>query len=419
MNLLAGTYYDPAAAVTKATTALLAMTALDTTNLRLTFTAPPSGRVLVRARGGCVHGATTFPQILVGRLESSPAAGTVRGRQVSNGGGFNGTAVASTQLPVNVEYVITGLTPGTQYVWDLAYGVEVTVASTGWKYGGPNNTTTNDAFGGISFEVWDPSPIYTPASGAAPTSTVHQKLPAALVGGRMDASVGAMAADTLTAAALAADAVTEIQSGLATAAALATVDDFVDTEVAAIKAVTDKLDTALEVDGAVYRFTVNALELAPGGDPWATAVPGAYGAGTAGFILGNRLDATVSSRSPSATALSTADWTAGRAAKLDNLDAAISSRSTYAGADTAGTTTLLSRLTVGRAANLDQLDAAITSRLAAGAYAAPDNASIIAIKAKTDELSFTAAARLDVNVRAVNGIAVGGLGTAQSPWGPA
>jgi hypothetical protein len=32
--------------------------------------------------------------------------------------------------------------------------VETVVASTGLKYGGPNNTTTNDAFGGFAFEVW-------------------------------------------------------------------------------------------------------------------------------------------------------------------------------------------------------------------------------------------------------------------------
>ena len=31
-----------------------------------------------------------------------------------------------------------------------------------------------------------------------------------------------------------------------------------------------------------------------GADPWATAVPGSYGAGTAGWLLGNRLDAKVS-----------------------------------------------------------------------------------------------------------------------------
>jgi hypothetical protein len=72
-------------------------------------------------------------------------------------------------------------------------------------------------------------------------SDVIALLPAALVGGRMDASVGAMAANVMTAAAAAADLTTELQSGLATAAALATLDDFVDTEVAAIKAKTDNL----------------------------------------------------------------------------------------------------------------------------------------------------------------------------------
>lgn len=33
------------------------------------------------------------------------------------------------------------------------------------------------------------------------------------------------------------------------------------------------------------------------GDPWSTAVPGAYGAGTAGYILGTNIDTTISSRS--------------------------------------------------------------------------------------------------------------------------
>ncbi|MFW9871901.1 MAG: hypothetical protein ACFFG0_02285 [Candidatus Thorarchaeota archaeon] len=38
-----------------------------------------------------------------------------------------------------------------------------------------------------------------------------------------------------------------------------------DDEVDAVKTVTDKLDTAMELDGAVYRFTTNALEQAPSG----------------------------------------------------------------------------------------------------------------------------------------------------------
>jgi hypothetical protein len=153
---------------------------------------------------------------------------------------------------------------------------------------------------------------------------IQARLPAALVGGRMDSSVGAMAANVMTAAAAAADLTTELQSGLATAAALDTVDNLIDTEVAAIKAVTDQLATAMELDGAVYRFTTNALEQAPGAgsaptaaqvadavwdealaghavagsagqalsaaggaaDPLLNAVPGAYAAGTAGYALG-------------------------------------------------------------------------------------------------------------------------------------
>jgi hypothetical protein len=57
----------------------------------------------------------------------------------------------------------------------------------------------------------------------------------------------------------------------ATASALDAVDNFVDTEVAAIKAVTDKLDTAVVLDGAVYKFTANALEEAPTGGSAPTA----------------------------------------------------------------------------------------------------------------------------------------------------
>ena len=65
-----------------------------------------------------------------------------------------------------------------------------------------------------------PSADYATAGQATAIETdtqdIQTRLPAALVSGRMDASVGAMASNTLTAAALATDAVTEIQVGLAT-----------------------------------------------------------------------------------------------------------------------------------------------------------------------------------------------------------
>lgn len=99
------------------------------------------------------------------------------------------------------------------------------------------------------------------------------------------------------------------------------------------------------------------------GDPWSTLLPGAYGAGTAGKIIG------------------------------DNIDAAISSRSTYAGGDTAGTTTLLSRLSSARAGYLDNINnAALATTVAqtGDAFArlgAPAGASVsadvAAVKAQT------------------------------------
>ena len=56
-------------------------------------------------------------------------------------------------------------------------------------------------------------------------------------------TAAAIATGAIDADAIATDAVTEIQSGLATAAALATVDDFLDTEIAAILADTNELQT--------------------------------------------------------------------------------------------------------------------------------------------------------------------------------
>jgi hypothetical protein len=148
-GLLAGTCYDPGTAVSAATTSALAMTALDTTNLRLTFTAPASGNVWVRLHG-TLHGATTGPQILLGVLSGA----TVMGRQ-SPMGGRTPEAAATAHLGVQAGFPVLGLTPAQSYSFDAAYGVESVVASTGLKYGGPNDTTTNNNFGGFCFEVWD------------------------------------------------------------------------------------------------------------------------------------------------------------------------------------------------------------------------------------------------------------------------
>jgi hypothetical protein len=118
------------------------------------------------------------------------------------------------------------------------------------------------------------------------------------------------------------------------------------------------------------------------GDPWVTPLPGAYAIGTAGYIVGTNLNATVGSRLAAAS---------------------------YTAPDNAGIAAI--GLTV--AANLD---VTVSSRLAALSYTVPDNAGIAAIQAKTDQLTFTVANRADVNVRLMNSAAVLGDGTAGNLW---
>ena len=50
--------------------------------------------------------------------------------------------LATQDFTLWAEFVATGLAAGSTN-FDAAYGVEVVVASTNIKYGGPNNTTTN------------------------------------------------------------------------------------------------------------------------------------------------------------------------------------------------------------------------------------------------------------------------------------
>lgn len=148
------------------------------------------------------------------------------------------------------------------------------------------------------------------------------------------------------------------------------------------------VDTATNINQIESTDATDQLDAHAGGsDPWATAVPGSYSSGQAGYVLGHNLDAQVSAvksktdnlpASPAATgdAMTLADGaiTAAKiasnaitAAKIatDAVGAAQlasdavaeiqSGLSTYAGGDTAGTTTLLSRLTATRAGYLDNL----------------------------------------------------------------
>ena len=132
------------------------------------------------------------------------------------------------------------------------------------------------------------------------TNDIQTRLPAALVSGRIDASVGAMAANVLTAAATAADFGAEIAD-----------------------AVWDEATSGHTTAGTTGKALTDA---GSAGDPWSTAVPGAYSAGSAGYILGTNLNATVSSRATQTSVDTIDDFLdteiAAIKAKTDNLPAA-------------------------------------------------------------------------------------------------
>lgn len=129
----------------------------------------------------------------------------------------------------------------------------------------------------------------------ADLDNIQTRLPAALVGGRIDASVGAMAADTLTASALATTAVTEIWAA-STASSQASVDAIfalVDTEIAAILADTNELQTDwadggrldLILDSRASQASVNTVDTVVDAILVDTAEIGVAGAGLTAINL--------------------------------------------------------------------------------------------------------------------------------------
>lgn len=113
------------------------------------------------------------------------------------------------------------------------------------------------------------------------------------------------------------------------------------------------------------------------GDPWTTALPGAYSAGQAGYIVGTNLNATVSSRASQSS--------------VDTIDGIVDSillDTAEIGAAGAGLTALAS------ASNLATLAGYVDTEVAA-ILAAVDT-EVAAIKAKTDNLPASPAATGDI-----------------------
>ncbi len=159
-----------------------------------------------------------------------------------------------------------------------------------------------------------------------------------------------MPTDWITADGVKADAVTKIQSGLATAAALTVVSGYV-----------DELETRLTAARAGYLDKLNVS-----GTLANTDNANSFKADVSNLALEATLSAIKGSGWTNETLKAIKEY-------VDDLE---------------------SRLTAVRAGyldNLTKLDANISSRLAASGYTAPDNANILNIKAKTDNLPATPA----------------------------
>ncbi len=154
MALLAGRNYDPPTLTSHPTSSVIPMTAFDTTNLRLTFTAPANGRVVVRIR--CTTcGASPAPTILLGVLQGNAVVARVSPIGALQTRVHYGFSLYIPSITQEALFSVGGLTPGQQYTWDAAYGVEVGVSDSRISYGGPNDGTLDNAYGGLQYEIHD------------------------------------------------------------------------------------------------------------------------------------------------------------------------------------------------------------------------------------------------------------------------
>lgn len=230
--------------------------------------------------------------------------------------------------------------------------------------------------------------LYRPDVTAGETLTVSS--------GNGNAAVQSIAANAVNASALATDAVTEIQSGLATASALATVDTVVD----GIKAVTDALPDSGALTSLATAATLATVDSNVDAILLDTAEIGAAGAGL--------------------TALASAADLATLTGYVDTEVAAILEDT---GTTLPGTLATIAGYIDTEIAAIkavtDNLpdSGALTSLATASALGTVDT-GVTAIKAKTDSLTFSVSGKVDANITHVNEVEVTGDGGTGTEWGP-
>src|SRR3990167_5527038 len=156
---------------------------------------------------------TRLPAALVGgRIDSS--VGAVAADAITAAAIANGAIDAATFVAGAIDAAAVAADAGTEIaaaVWDRDATLSQTQGTFGQAIGDP--VLDVDTIWGLANTNLDAT-VSSPATSAALTTVqadtddIQTRLPAALVGGRIDASVGAIAANAITAAAIATDAIT-------------------------------------------------------------------------------------------------------------------------------------------------------------------------------------------------------------------
>ena len=114
------------------------LVAIDTTNLRVTFVAPPSGKVLVKLNGRSATTAGGYAAYW-GLLDGATRRG--HSQNVST----------SVDFRSNCSIPVSGLTPGTTYSFDWAWCVDSTATTNLYIR---DDDVTDRQSGGAYMEVW-------------------------------------------------------------------------------------------------------------------------------------------------------------------------------------------------------------------------------------------------------------------------
>ncbi|SCY25609.1 hypothetical protein SAMN05216420_10411 [Nitrosospira sp. Nl5] len=268
-----------------------------------------------------VTNLTNLPAITAGWLTASGiAAGALNGKGDWN---IGKTGYSLTQsFPANfaaLSITAGGLVDITQAAADKAWGTAARVLTAG------TNITLAKGTGITGFNDLDAAGVAAATWNAATATYGISGSYGLLIETNLDAQVSTVGGGSLTEAGIADAVWDEVLSGHLTAGSTG---------------------YALDASGSA-------------GDPWATALPGAYGAGTAGKILGDNINATISSRASQASVDTVDDLLDTEIAAIKSDTVAILIDTAEIGAAGAGLTALATQ------ASVNTIDDLLDSEIAA------------------------------------------------------